>query len=79
MSEFNPSHTLELDRQLNGSTSSKHTGNAAERLNIYQRHYMKTVKITRTIADLEVSSTARPAHIDEALKYRRQEQPVSIF
>ncbi len=51
---------------------------AAERLNISARSYMKTVKVARTIADLEGSSRISTPHIAEALQYRRQEQASSI-
>lgn len=49
---------------------------AAKRLNISARSYMRTVKVARTIADLEPDKeVARPvtaAHISEALAYRGQ-------
>jgi magnesium chelatase family protein len=43
---------------------------AAERLNISARAYMRTIKVARTIADIEKSSIILPAHISEALQYR---------
>lgn len=45
---------------------------AAERLAISARAYMRTVKVARTIADLENSVAITPAHISEALAYRSQ-------
>ena len=45
---------------------------AAERLGISARAYMRTVKVARTIADLEDSAPITPAHISEALAYRGQ-------
>jgi magnesium chelatase family protein len=45
---------------------------AAARLNISARAYMRTVKVARTIADLENSAAIATAHISEALAYRRQ-------
>ena len=46
---------------------------AASRLSISARSYMKTVKVARTIADLEQHESITSAHIAEALQYRRQE------
>ena len=45
---------------------------AAGQLNISARAYMRTVKVARTIADLEASVRITPAHISEAFAYRRQ-------
>jgi magnesium chelatase family protein len=47
---------------------------AAERLNISARSYMRTIKVARTIADLEESATIRPEHLTEALQYRQTTQ-----
>lgn len=43
---------------------------AAEKLQISARSYMKTVKIARTIADLEQNPNIEIEHISEALQYR---------
>lgn len=51
---------------------------ASERLNVSARSYMKTVKVARTIADLEGSAAIETSHIAEALQYRRQEQPIPL-
>jgi magnesium chelatase family protein len=43
---------------------------AAHRLNLSARAYMRTVKVARTIADLEQSTSITAAHLSEALAYR---------
>lgn len=45
---------------------------AAEKLQISARSYMRSIKIARTIADLEGSMTIEPFHMSEALQYRRR-------
>jgi magnesium chelatase family protein len=45
---------------------------AAERLNISARAYMRLVKVARTIADLDDANIIDIPHITEALQYRRQ-------
>lgn len=43
---------------------------AAQKLDISARNYMRTVRVARTIADLEASSAIKTEHIAEALQYR---------
>lgn len=45
---------------------------AAEKLEISARSYMRLVKVARTIADLDDSDTIGLPHITEAIQYRRQ-------
>ncbi len=45
---------------------------AANQLNISARAYMRTIKVARTIADLENSDTINDVHISEALQYRKR-------
>lgn len=45
---------------------------AAKRLDISARSYMRTIKVSRTIADLENYDQIMPNHIAEALQYRPQ-------
>ena len=70
---------------LNSSMSNKHIkqfadlqpeakillDTAAERLNISARSYMRTIKIARTIADLDNSKQIHIEHLGEALQYRQ--------
>jgi len=43
---------------------------AAAKLHLSARSYFKTIKVARTIADLEKSHNIEPLHISEALQYR---------
>ncbi len=44
--------------------------NAADKLNLSARGYMKTIRVARTIADLDNSEDINIDHISEALRYR---------
>ena len=43
---------------------------AARKLDLSARVYMKTIKLARTIADLDNSDTTELLHVSEALQYR---------
>jgi magnesium chelatase family protein len=42
----------------------------AEKIQLSPRVYLRTIKVARTIADLEGSTTIEEKHILEALQYR---------
>ncbi len=47
---------------------------AVERMNLSARSYFRTIKIARTIADLEQSLKIKPVHIAESLQYRPKQE-----
>lgn len=52
---------------------------AAEKLDISARSYVRSVKVARTIADLDNSPSILPEHISEALQYRHQPALSPVF
>jgi magnesium chelatase family protein len=48
-------------------------GEAAERLSLSARGYFRTLRIARTLADLDHSENLSRAHVAEALAYRAPE------
>ena len=46
---------------------------AAERLGLSARAWHRTLRVARTLADLDGSDSVRRLHVAEALSYRRQE------
>jgi magnesium chelatase family protein len=61
-------------RELAGLSPAAKTllDTAAEKLDISARSYVRSVKVARTIADLDGSAQILPEHISEALQYRPQ-------
>ena len=65
----------EIKRSAGLSTEAKTVlDQAADKLDISARSYIRVVKVARTIADLEASDTIETPHITEALQYRRPAQ-----
>lgn len=70
-----------LNADLNNASLRRHAhmspeastmlNRAGERLQLSARAYLRTVKVARTIADLEGVSTIQPSHISEAIHYRQ--------
>lgn len=77
-SRYNSSLTNRQIREMaNLSPASKELLDiAAEKLQISARAYVRTVKVSRTIADLEGSADINPEHVSEALQYRQHLQEV---
>lgn len=70
----NSDMTNEDIKKLGGlSTNAQELLNqAAEKLQISARVYMRAIKVARTIADLENSQDILPSHISEALQFRKR-------
>lgn len=67
LSSFAVSQKLKLEPAAKELLAS-----ASRQLNLSARAYFKTIKVAQTIADLENSSLIQPAHISEALNYRKR-------
>jgi len=52
---------------------------AADKLGISARSYMRSLKVARTIADLDNASQIQPKHITEALQFRKPEIKTPIL
>ncbi len=52
------------------NTAREFLENAADKLQLSARGYMKTIRVARTIADLDASEEVNETHISEALRYR---------
>ncbi|MFZ4500099.1 MAG: YifB family Mg chelatase-like AAA ATPase [Minisyncoccia bacterium] len=63
--------TTEVQSKSNLSAEAKTIlQRSAETLKLSPRVYLRTIKVARTIADMERSNTIEPPHILEALQYR---------
>ena len=67
LSSFEVSQKIKLSAEVESLLS-----NASEKLNLSARSYFKTIKVARTIADLEGVREIKPEHLAEALSYRRR-------
>lgn len=66
-----PAHSLEAFCEL-GREARAMMRAAAERLRLSARSYARTLKVARTIADLDESETIEGPHIAESIQYRSQ-------
>ncbi|MBX4197691.1 hypothetical protein KW801_04045, partial [Candidatus Saccharibacteria bacterium] len=71
---FNSSMTNRQIRELAQLTQAAKDllDSAAEKLDISARAYVRSVKVARTIADLDNNPDILPVHISESLQYRYQ-------
>ncbi|MBR3137814.1 YifB family Mg chelatase-like AAA ATPase [Candidatus Saccharibacteria bacterium] len=67
LSSFEVSQKIHLDKKAENLLAS-----ASEKLNLSARSYFKTIKVARTIADLDKSEEIKESHLAEALTYRKR-------
>ena len=67
LSSFDVSQKIEMK-----PAAKKLLAEASERLNLSARAYFKTIKVARTIADLDSADMVGEQHLAEALNYRRR-------
>ena len=67
LSSFEVSQKLKLE-----PAAEKLLAQASEQLNLSARSYFKTIKVARTIADLDASDLILAKHLAEALTFRRR-------
>jgi magnesium chelatase family protein len=65
----------ELKKTVNINTSAEDfLNNAASKLSLSPRSYIRVLKVARTIADIDTSTSVDNNHIAEALQYRPRQQ-----
>ena len=64
--------SVEASKLITNTKTKNFILEACKKLNLSARSYFRLIRVSRTIADLDNSSTIKPSHIAEALLYRQE-------
>lgn len=64
--------SVEASKLITNTKTKNFILDACKKLNLSARSYFRLIRVSRTIADLDDSSTIKPNHIAEALLYRQE-------